>query len=96
MPTMVDMRLPKPNKKRSIRVASEMEAYPKYPWGMTVNLNSDSLKKLKKTVGDFRVGDIKTIVAQVKVTSVSKSESETGNDHQEVGLQITKMQFMKK
>ena len=95
MPTMVDMRLPKP-KKRPRMAEVAMDTYPKYPYGLELRLSEKELKKLKKDVGDFQVGQPKMIVATVKVTSVSKSEAERGENSQNVGLQITKMQFMKK
>lgn len=77
--------------------AKEMAApsVPKYPWGLCLRLDEDSLKKLGLD-GDLpQVGESMQFVAMAKVTSASIHESENpdGSKRQccNVELQITDM-----
>lgn len=60
-----------------------------YPWGLNVDLDEYALDKLKIDPLPS-VGETQTLIATVKVTSVSSSESAGGKDRR-VGLQITEM-----
>lgn len=62
---------------------------PHYPYGLRLNLEAESLKKLEmKTLP--QVGEKIMIIATAEVCSVSQNESEYG-DSKSVGLQITEM-----
>ncbi len=83
----VSMKLTK-SEQSDIKEAVLSEA-PRFPWGLSVNLDEDSLEKLK--VEELpKAGDEFEMVATVKVTSVSENEDE-GGTRRSVGLQITDM-----
>ena len=66
---------------------------PDYPYGLTINLGKDELKKLG--IEDLpAVGDEFHIMAVAKVTRVHQSASEQGDDSRGVELQITDMSTM--
>lgn len=68
-------------------------AGPDFPWGLCLNLGKDELAKLGIT--DLpEVGDEFHIYAVTKVTRVSASASEGGEDSKGVELQITHMGAM--
>lgn len=65
---------------------------PKYPWGLNVCLDSDSLEKLGvKSLP--AVGTEVTIVAKAVVASTSENATENDGTRQSVSLQITDMQL---
>lgn len=64
---------------------------PKYPWGLEINLNDDSLDKLGvKTLP--AVGTEVTIVAKATVSSTSERSTESDGACASMSLQITDMQ----
>lgn len=67
---------------------AEVDA-PRYPWGLAITLDQDSLDKLDMT-GLPDVGEEYLIGGCVKVTSVSSNEHE-GGKHKSVSLQITEL-----
>ena len=66
---------------------------PKYPWGLSLNLDGGSLDKLG--VKDLpKVGDYITVVALCCVKSVSQTSTEGDDDDcKSVSLQIEKMRL---
>lgn len=61
---------------------------PRYPWGLSVTLDNDTLDKLGLTLPT--VGKTLTLIARVAVTSVSSTtESPDGGPNRSVSLQIT-------
>ena len=72
----------------------EVEEYkpikPDYPWGLSIDLNDDSLEKLGiKTLPS--VGEVYVIMAKAVVRSVGSSSSQDGDDSRHMCLQITDM-----
>lgn len=59
-----------------------------YPWGLCINLDNETLKKLGATPQP--VGSEVMITAKAIIKSMSARESEDGTRH-EAGLQITDM-----
>ena len=90
MEKMIDMaRTPAEVKAKNMPMEMGLSSRDKYPYGLSLTLDADSLKKLG--IKDLpTVGDEFEIEAMVRVTSVSKNASET-NDSTRVELQITKM-----
>lgn len=90
---LVSMRLPKKTKKEMEKqgCCSPMGmGEDKYPWGLSINLNNESLKMLgMDPPKDLSIGDTMTIMAKVVVTSVSMRQVQSGDDDNSVGLQIT-------
>lgn len=66
---------------------------PDYPWGLCLDLCQDELSKLG-IEGLPEVGDEMHIYAVAKVTRVSQSASESGDDSRGVTLQICEMGTM--
>ena len=62
-----------------------------YPWGLTINLENESLNKLE--FGDElpKVGSTVKIVAEAKVESVSSRSDKDNKSNRTVSLQIVKM-----
>lgn len=66
---------------------------PKYPWGLNITLETDSLEKLGKTVTDFEVGARIPITIIAEVSNISMSQNSDGSKHQCVGLLCADMEF---
>jgi hypothetical protein len=65
---------------------------PKYPWGLNICLNDDSLEKLGvKTLPS--VGTEVTIVARATVAATRESATEGDGSQSSIDLQITDMQL---
>lgn len=89
----VDMKKTKKEKKNSEPMAIKADA-PEYPYGLTIDLNDDSLDKLGIDTLPA-VGDVFTVTAKARVTRVSQSSSESSgsNSHKDrnVCMQIEKL-----
>ena len=69
----------------------EGDKAPKYPDGLELRLDNTILKKLGMKVSDFKMGEDKALVANVRVEHV-RSEETLGNDPEDsITLQITEM-----
>jgi hypothetical protein len=65
---------------------------PKYPWGLCITLNDDSLEKLgvdKLPSVDTEV----TIIAKATVSSVRENQTQGGESEASMDLQITDMRI---
>jgi len=51
---------------------------PKYPWGLELRLETESLKKLGLKATDFKIGDKVPMTVLALVTSISSSQSQNG------------------
>ena len=68
----------------------EVNDAPRYPWGLSINLDEESLSKLGMSeLPD--IGDSKMLVAFVDVTDKHESDSVDGKKRKSIGLQITDM-----
>jgi hypothetical protein len=86
---LVSMKLDKAEQKKMMEPSLAEGDRPLYPWGLSINLDTDALDKLGlKEMPD--VGESYMLVAMVDVTNVSSNESE-GGSNRSVGLQITEM-----
>jgi hypothetical protein len=65
---------------------------PKYPWGLCLTLNDDSLKKLGVTKLPS-VETVVTITAKATVSSVRENQTQGGESEASMDLQITDMQI---
>lgn len=85
MPELVNMkRKPEPAEKGGAEVAMDQEVY---PWGLTLNLDKEALRKLG--IAELPpVGAQMVVAAMAKVTNVDMREHEDG-EHRSVTLQIT-------
>ena len=88
---MVNMKMSREEAKE-YTLGSEVDDGPRYPYGLRLDLNDDSLEKLGITALP-KVGTEMTITAKVTVTSVSAYDSQGGEPEQNVCLQITDMEI---
>ena len=90
---MVSMKL-SPAEKNDYEVTSIESDAPEYPWGLSIGLNGESLKKLGKSSSDFDLGDEIEMTIKVKVKGLSSSKYEGDSDgHESVDLQICEMEL---
>lgn len=66
---------------------------PKYPWGLILNLETDSLEKLGKSVADFKVGQKIPLMVMAEVQSISMNQTSDGDKHECVGLLCADIEF---
>jgi len=63
----------------------------KYPWGLSINLEKESLSKLGIDIKKMKLGATMTLSAQVEVSSISENQNIGSPDNKSMSLQITKM-----
>ena len=87
--TLVDMKLSKSELKKSgDSPVGEADAR-KYPYGLRLYFENDSLKKIPN-LRKGKVGDVVTITATGKIVSLSENETETKNSR-DLSIQIEKI-----
>jgi len=65
---------------------------PKYPWGLCITLNDESLDKLNvKTLPT--VETVVTIIAKATVSRISENQTQGGESERSMDLQITDLQL---
>jgi len=69
---------------------SMVEDGPAYPWVLNISLDDEALEKLKLEALP-EAGESMMLVAKVKVTNVSSTDSSEGGKRRSVSLQITDM-----
>lgn len=67
------------------------EDAPKYPWGLCITLNDDSLERLGVTALPAVDAEV-TIVAKATVSRTSEYQTQGGESERSCDLQITDMQ----
>lgn len=63
---------------------------PKYPYGLCLCLNNETLEKLNVDRADWQIGDVFDLRCMAKVTSISENENDSGKDCR-VEMQIVMM-----
>lgn len=90
MATLINMENTAAEAKQAVNPAATDG--PKYPWGLNICLNNDSLEKLGvKSLP--AVGTEVTIVAKALVASTSENATEGDGTRSSMDLQITDMQL---
>jgi len=87
--TLVDMKISKSEQKESQGEAVVEADTRKYPYGLQLSLENDSLKKLPN-LRKGKVGDVVTIAAAGKIVSLSEIETET-KSNKDLTIQIEKI-----
>jgi hypothetical protein len=85
---MIDLALTKKEKTERMSPKAFGMQGPDYPYGLTLRLDKEQIKKLGLS---YDVGDECQIVAIAKVTSKSKHEHKDGDGSESIELQLTKM-----
>jgi hypothetical protein len=83
---MIDMSLSHEQSGGTLLGSAQENNGPKYPYGLTITLDNESLKKL--ALGLPQVGDVFTLDGMVEVVAVSKQDGQV-EDGKTVTLQIT-------
>jgi hypothetical protein len=91
---MTNMKCDKNNAPAVLSGVPEAEG-PEYPWGLEINLDTESLKKLGIALP--AVGTEFAIIAKGRVTGTSNDESEGSEEpRQSVRIQLTDMEMNKR
>lgn len=91
MSSLIDMQNTAQEAQAQVGLTPAADA-PKYPWGLEINLNDDSLDKLGvKTLP--AVGTEVTIVAKATISSTSERSTESDGNCASMSLQITDMRL---
>lgn len=91
MKTMTDMKMTAAEAKDSYGcMPAEASDAPRYPWGLSITLDNEALKKLGMDDLPKVDGELE-LTARVTVTAVSANSTQSGEERKSVTLQITKM-----
>lgn len=90
MSDLKNMALTKAERKMDGPAGVSTRSREKFPWGLSVDLDSTSLKKLGRKAEDFQPGKYVTLTCKAKCVRVSISTEEGGDDSR-VALQIEAM-----
>lgn len=93
---LVDLALT-PTEQSGAEKMSEVPGYdaPKYPWGLEISFDDQTLSKLARSSSDFTVSDEFEMTVRVKVSRVSSYETDSGVN-QSVGMCITAVDLPKR
>lgn len=92
MAKLVSMKMSAAEQKKNMEPAIAEKDRPRYPWGLTLNLETEALKKLGIGKELPAIGESYLLIAKVDVISAASNESE-GGSRRSLGLQITEMCF---
>ena len=87
--SMMDMK----SMMKSPEVAKEtsLEEKARYPYGLELSLEDDSLTKLGIDCADCEIGEKVIIRAVAEITSISQNSSNSGEENRTMRLQIQKL-----
>lgn len=89
---LTNMKLSKAEKNDQVLTQPSDSKAPQYPWGLTLSLDNDSLKKLGVDFETDDVGEVYTLVAKCKVIRVESGKDEGSKEARaSATLQITEM-----
>jgi len=63
----------------------------KYPWGLSISLNHESIKKLGLDIKDLKAGERIRLAAEGSVTSWSMNAQASGKVDQNMSIQLEKV-----
>ncbi len=66
---------------------------PRYPWGLEITLDKDTISKLGINVADYSAGDVVEFTAKAEISSISKRDTVGSGADKSMGLQITDLAF---
>jgi hypothetical protein len=89
---MKDMKL-KEEQAEAETLEAQEHIKPRYPYGLSLELNNESLEILKKKYSDFEAEEEFILKARVKVTSTSCYETMGSESQSCVRLQITELEM---
>lgn len=86
---LVSVKIDKAAQEKRYAEPSVAADRPMYPWGLSVNLDTETLEKLGLADDLPEVGSMMKLEAKVDVVSVSENETAGGGKSCSVSLQIT-------
>lgn len=87
-PKLVSMKMTKAEIKERNAPMADAPDSPRYPYGLTIRLDNDSLDKLGEDTLPA-VGESVMVLAKATVSSMSSNESADGGAYRSLELQIT-------
>ena len=90
--SMVNMARTKAEIKKD-KPTKQSVAADKYPWGLEIDLDNDSIKKLGIDAAKYKIGQAVQVVAKAKIERISQCESDQGGINKSITLQITNLQL---
>ncbi len=80
----------KAREKRNTAYPTSIGGENPYPYGLTIRLEAESLKKLGAKIGDYAIGDTVRIVCECEVSELRQNNTKT-NSEACVEVQLEKM-----
>lgn len=87
---MTDMSMSAEEAEEKMEKMMPSQDAPKYPYGLAISLTHDELEKMNVDYEDWAVGDTFHLHAMAKITSISRNESQDGENCR-VEMQITSL-----
>jgi hypothetical protein len=91
---LVDMKLSKKESKEEVGLVSTKSDGPRYPYGLSLDLNDESMEKLGLSAKSFSVGESVVIKAKAKVKSLRMNQYEGEDKTESMDLQITHLEVV--
>lgn len=94
MGKLVNMALPKPKKGekgKGVEICSTEVDAPKYPWGLTLRLEDETIKKLGLDIKSFNTDTVVMVTAKAECTEVREEDRRSSGKSQSLSFQITDM-----
>ncbi|MBI5520215.1 MAG: hypothetical protein HY916_09160 [Desulfovibrio sp.] len=94
MGKLVNMALPKPKKGEKDKcgeLCTNAADAPKYPWGLTLRLDDEAIKKLGLDIKNFNTDTVVTITAKAECTEMREEDRQSSGKSQSLSFQITDM-----
>lgn len=92
---LISLKRPKRKKRLRKNMVEPMDEA-KYPWGLEIHIEDETVNKLGIDIANINAGDSVNLVCKAKITSVSRRQNlESGDNktHDSLSLQITDMAY---
>lgn len=89
MAKLVSMKIDRKAREKMMDAPTLATEGPQYPWGLSLSLEQESLKKLGLSVGELEVGQEVSVIAKARVVSLSSNQSEGNDKNESASLQLT-------
>lgn len=86
----ISMKSTKKDRSDNVACCGQVDQ-PEYPWGLTINLENESIEKLGVNFKRFPVGRKVKLVCEAEVVSASMESMKDGKDSKSIRLQIVSM-----
>jgi len=93
MTELIDVKLPKKTKeelKKEGMVMPSTDNQDRWPYGLQIRFEKEEIDKIPSLL-NYETGDMVMVQAEARVTSISMSERQSGEEDRSVGIQIEKV-----